>query len=93
MQHLAELLEEEMTERKWTLDDLVMYMGPHFSQKDWYICKLSWEMFFAVREPGIILGDEMAQQLADALGVSKSFFTNFHEAWRKSQTREAPDAS
>jgi hypothetical protein len=57
-QHLAELLEEEMAERGWTITDLVMNMGPHFSAEDWGICQLSWDLFFAVREPYVILGNE-----------------------------------
>lgn len=83
MQHLADLIQEEMAERKWSLDDLVMWMGPHFSEEEWGVCKLSWEIFFAVREANVILGDEMAQQLSTAFGITPSFFTNFHEAWRK----------
>ena len=83
MQHLAELLEEEMAEREWTITDLVLNMGPHFSDKEWGICQLSWEMFLAVREPGILLGEEMAEQLGISFDINPSFFTNFHEAWRK----------
>ena len=83
--HLADLIQEEMAERKWSIDDLVMNMGPHFTEKDWAVCQLSWEMFFAVRGPNIVLGDVMAQQLADAFDVDPQFFTNYHEAWRKAQ--------
>jgi plasmid maintenance system antidote protein VapI len=81
-QHLAELIEEEMTERGWKIGDLVMNMGPHFTELDWNVCQLSWEMFMAVREPNILLGDRMAEQLSDAFDVSPKFFTNFHEMWR-----------
>jgi plasmid maintenance system antidote protein VapI len=83
-QHLAELIEEEMAERGWTITDLVMNMGPHFSQEEWEICQLSWDLFIAVREPYVILGNEMAEQLSTAFGVSAKFFTSFHENWRKS---------
>jgi hypothetical protein len=81
-QHLAQLIEEEMAARGWMLGDLVMNMGPHFTKHDWDVCQLSWEMFMAVREPNILLGDVMAEQLSDAFDVSPKFFTNFHEMWR-----------
>ena len=48
--HLAEIIQDEMKERNWDIDALVMHMGPHFTEQDWGICKLSWEMFFEVRE-------------------------------------------
>jgi hypothetical protein len=81
-QHLAELIEEEMEARGWKIGDLVMNMGPHFTEHDWNVCQLSWEIFIAVREPNILLGDVMAEQLSDAFDVSPKFFTNFHEMWR-----------
>ena len=83
--HLADLIKEEIAERKWSITDLVMNMGPHYSEKDWDVCQLSWEMFLEVREPYIVLGDVMAQQLADAFDVDPQFFVNYHEAWRKAQ--------
>jgi plasmid maintenance system antidote protein VapI len=82
-QHLAELLEEEMRERGWEIVDLVMNMGPFYSEEERGICQLSWEMFFASRTPDVILGDVMAEQLSTAFGVSKKFFLSFHESWRR----------
>lgn len=87
MMHLAELIEEEMAERKWSLDDLVMNMGPHFTVNDWNVCKLSWEMFLTVREPNVLLGEVMAEQLGDAFDISPKFFTNFHEMWREASNK------
>jgi hypothetical protein len=85
--HLADLIKEEMDERGWTIGDLVMNMGPHFSETKWQICRLSWEMFFEIREPYVVLDQSMAQQLADAFGVNPHFFMNYHEAWRLVQNR------
>ena len=76
-----------MTERGWTITDLVMEMGPHFSEHEWNVCQLSWEMLFAFcekKDPRIVISENMAQQLSDVFGPSKEFFINFHEAWRKS---------
>jgi hypothetical protein len=87
MMHLAELLEEEMAERKWDMDSLVINMGPFFTEHEWQVAHLSWEMFFAIREPNVLLGDHMAEQLGDAFSISPKFFTNFHEMWRAAQPK------
>jgi len=83
MTHLAELIEEELAERKWSMTDLVAHMGPHFTEHEWNVCQLSWEMFFAVRDKNVILGVVMAEQLDHAFDVSPKFFTEFHESWRR----------
>jgi hypothetical protein len=57
-------------------------MGPFPTPRDWGICKLSWEMFSAVRDPSVLLGDVMAAQLSRAFRIDPMFYTNFHEAWR-----------
>ena len=81
--HLAELIEDEMAERGWTMTDLVMNMGPFYDEREWGICMLAWELFFSVRTPDVILGEVMAKQLSDAFDVSPEFFNNLHENWRK----------
>lgn len=82
--HLAELIEEEMRERNWDITDLVMNMGLHEDEKTWAVCQLSFEMFLALRDnPNVVLGEHMAQQLGDAFDVTPSFFTNYHDMWRK----------
>lgn len=83
-EHLADMIQAEMKERDWTITDLIMNMGTHFSEAEWEICQLSWEMFFAVRDPNVLLGDVMAEQLEAAFDMSKQFFLNFHESWRTS---------
>ena len=84
--HLSEIIEDEMRARGWSLDDLVMNMGPHFSEEEWGITKLSWEFFFSCREMrDVVLGDVMAQQLSTAFDVSPIFFTTLHDSWRKWQ--------
>ena len=89
--HLAEIIQDEMKERGWSMTDLVMNMGPFFTERDWGICQLSWEFFFSAREPYVVLGDTMAKQLATAFDVSPEFFTNLHEGWRKAVQKEASD--
>lgn len=85
MMHLAELLEEEMCEREWSMYDLVMNMGPHWSKREWDVCQLSWELFMNVRKPNVLLGEAMAEQLSVAFGINHKFFLNFHEAWRSAE--------
>ena len=85
--HLAELIQEEMAERGWTITDLIMNMGPFTDEKEWGICQLSWEMFFELRDPDIVLGEVMASQIGDAFDVNPKFFTNYHEAWRREAKR------
>lgn len=83
--HLAEIIEDEMRERKWKLADLIKKMGPFPNKESYGICHLSWEMFLAVRRPDVMLGDVMAEQLAKAFGVDATFLTRLHEDWRKAQ--------
>ncbi len=82
--HLAEYLEEEMAARGWSLDDLAFRMCG-IDPKEWAITRGSLEMFMALRETNIILGEPMAKQLGNAFGVSPEFLNNLHEAWRKNQ--------
>lgn len=83
--HLTEVLEEEMKERGWGMQELIMNMGPFYSEKEWAIAELSWELFFEVRDKNVVLGEKMAQQLADAFDISPRFFIDFHENWRKAR--------
>lgn len=92
MIHLAELIEEEMQERGWTMNDLIMNMGPFFDEKDWGVCHLSWELFLTIREPNVLLGTAMAQQLGDAFGITPAFFLNFHNGWREAEMRKEVEA-
>ncbi len=87
--HLAELIQDEMNERGWTITDLVMHMGPHFSEEEWGVCQLSWELFFEVRTNDIVLGDTMAEQLEAAFDVPKAFFVAIHENWREARKATA----
>lgn len=78
--HLADYLQEEMDARGWTLDDVAVRM----TARQLCINKLALELFFAVREKNVVLGN-MGNDLAEAFGVSPEFLNNMHEAWRKQQ--------
>lgn len=87
--HPSVFIKEEMAERGWSLDDLVMNMGPHFSEKDWGICKLSWEMYLEIgpENANMTLGQEMADELGDAFDVNPQTFLNLHESWMRAHDR------
>lgn len=80
--HLSEIINEELAERGWSLNDLVFRMRRFESEKDWQIERLAVEMFLTVHDPDILLGD-MAQGFATAFDISPQFFMNCHESWRK----------
>ena len=86
--HLAELIEDELKERGWTLDELVNAGGPYASSREWSISRLSWDFYFAAAEmndPVISLGSRGAEELGRAFDIDPQFFLDFHEAWRKAQ--------
>lgn len=88
--HLGDFIEEEMAERKWSLDELAFRMCG-ITQREWQITRLALEMFLVVRDKNVLLG-EMAEQFSRAFSVSLQFFINMHEAWRKAQPNESGDA-
>lgn len=83
MEHVAELIEQELKERGWTVNDFVFRMKRYESQRDWALHQLAVELFLAVRERDVPLTREMAEQFGLALDVSPEFFLNMHEAWRQ----------
>lgn len=83
--HPAEYIQEELDERGWTLRDLVFRMRRYEDAKDWAINMLTFEMYMAVREPGVVLDEEMARDLGTAFGVSAEFFLNLDRAWREGE--------
>lgn len=78
--HLADILQEEMDARGWTLEDVAVRM----TAKQLLINHLALQMFFSVREKHIVLGD-MADDLGAAFGIDPQLFINIHETWRAKQ--------
>lgn len=83
--HPSVFINEELAERGWTLRDLVFRMRRYESEKDWAINMLAFEMYMTVHEKNILLGEEMANDLGIAFGISAQCFLNLHESWRKEQ--------
>lgn len=82
--HPAEFIEEEMEARQWLIGDLLMHMGPFADKREAQIMQLAVEMYLGVREPGLLLSEEMAELFAKAFEVSPQLFSNLDKAWRAS---------
>lgn len=75
--HPFDFIAEEIAARGWTLEDLAARMGG-----DYGINLLALQMYDAVREPNCRMGDETAEGLARAFGVSPQLFLNLERLWR-----------
>lgn len=82
VEHPTVFIQEELDARGWDRWDLAHHMGGVIA-----INKLSLDMYFEVGpdQPDLLLGDETANQLGRAFGVSPEFFLNLHAAWRRAQ--------
>jgi len=79
---VGDFLVEEMRARGWSIDDLVSRMGS-VTDHDRAVDKLVIEFsIYCADEPGLLLGDTLARQLALAFGTSPEFFLNLDKAWR-----------
>jgi hypothetical protein len=80
--HPAEIIEEELQERDWTLDDVMLNSGPYYEQKEYGITRLALELYLTVRETDILMDDTVAGALSRALDISPGFFWSLHNNWR-----------
>ena len=78
--HLADIIEEELEARNWTVADLASRMGGATKEERGIDC-LAVQMFIAVRDKGVLLGD-LGAKMAGAFGVSAAMFERMHEGWR-----------
>jgi plasmid maintenance system antidote protein VapI len=83
--HVSVLINEELTERGWTLRDLVFRMRRYEDESDWAIEMLAMEMFMVVHDKNILLDQKTADGLGTAFDVNGQMFINLHEQWRKEQ--------
>jgi hypothetical protein len=83
--HVSVLINEELTERGWTLRDLVFRMRRYEGESDWAIEMLAMETFMVVHDKNILLDQKTADGLGTAFDVNGQTFINLHEAWRKRQ--------
>jgi plasmid maintenance system antidote protein VapI len=77
--HVMEFVYEELQARGWALEGLAVRMGGDPSR---FLLALE---FLDLREPDMLIGDEVAAGLAQAFGTSKSLWLKLDETWRKHQ--------
>lgn len=82
--HPADVIREEMKERRWSIEDLALHMGPESE----YGCNyVTVEVLFALRgDRHVRIGADTCAALARAFEVDPDFFTNLEAAWLASRT-------
>lgn len=78
--HPSEFIKDEMEARGWTLKDVAARMGV-VPLHDYGLHYLALEMYFAVHEPNLRIGQDTADALGRAFGVNPQFFLNLEAAW------------
>ena len=80
----GEFVDDELIERGWTVRELAERMGgdPEVNQ-----LALGF-LLLTPGEPGLMLGDDMAQGLERAFGPSAQFWLNLDAAWRRWPDRQ-----
>jgi len=78
--HPTEFIQAELDARGWGLDELAIEMG---GIACFGINRLALDLYFAVGpgDSNCRLGEEMAEGLAEAFGVSKNFFIHLENSW------------
>ena len=74
-----DVVADELAARRWTRDDLLFRMGGDRNVTDCALDLLEGQRGIG---PGLLLGEEIAQQLGFAFGVEPRFFLNMDLAWR-----------
>lgn len=83
--HVADLIDEELAARGWTLDDLAERMGPEFDRNR---CALD---ILMLRDRRVKIGDATAGQLAAAFGTSAVLWLHLDRQWRAALSDQGTD--
>jgi plasmid maintenance system antidote protein VapI len=83
--HAYEFIEEELLTRGWSLHDLAQKMGGDVNVNEASLQLLS------LKNPDIFVGEESAQQLGRAFGVSSEYFLTLDQIWRDSLKSKPPE--
>lgn len=89
--HPSEFIQDELDARGWSLDDLAIRMTGDEAQKN----RLALDIY-ALAGPentNCRIGEEMAQSLSSAFGVSTEFFINLENSWLKANGIPLPKPS
>lgn len=74
--HVSEIIQDELNSRGWSLQDLASRM-----KGDYATNLLALELLWCVNDVNCHMG-RMADDIADALGVSRGYIKNLDKAWR-----------
>jgi len=74
-------LAEELEARGWTSADLAMRMGGA-TDHDIAVDQCSVDLLLHIHNPDLLMGEEMANKLASALGGGADYWINLDRAWR-----------
>lgn len=74
--HPSEFILEELDERGATLDDLAMAMTGSFGMN-----RLCLDFYF-LQEPGVLLGEDVAQDFGRIFGTSTEYWLNLDKMWQ-----------
>ena len=82
--HPSSYILEEMEVRGWGYSDVAVRMGGKDKEAVGIDC-LALEMYCTVHDTGLRIGDESADGLGRAFGVSPQLFLNLEKAWLSSE--------
>lgn len=78
----GEYLQDELDARGWSMRGLAERMGGSPDEININHCAI--EMLILAEDKRVLLGDDFAQDLANALGTSKEVWLNLDKTWRES---------
>lgn len=82
--HVIDFIREEMDERNWPIWTLVRRMSVDQSDEALGRIKLALELL-ELREPDMLIGEEVAAGLARAFGTGQEIWLNMDKTWRNAQ--------
>lgn len=86
--HVIDFIREEMDERDWSIWTLVRRMSDDQSDEALGRIKLALELL-ELREPDMLIGEEIAEGLARAFGTGQEIWLNLDKTWRDAQRASA----
>ncbi len=77
--HVGEVIADELQARGWSVLDLATRMAG--------MDALAVEMLLAVREPGLLAGEELLRRIGVAFDVDPEFLVTIDRGWREEQAK------
>lgn len=68
---------DELEARGWSVEDLARRMPGDYGEN--FLCI---GLLLAVHDKNLMMGEDIAEKLADAFGVSPQYFINLDRTWR-----------